>query len=375
MNLDAILIEALKRKASDIHLKVNSPPIIRVSRHIEKLPTKPLTVDNILSFVKQVVKSQKKLQELVENGELDISYSIPKVSRFRVNIYRQRGTYAFAFRALKNKIPKIEELNLPLKLKEIALEPRGLVLVTGPTGSGKSTSLASMIDYRNENSQDVIITIEDPIEYIYQDKKCYVVQREIGLDTNSFSSALRAALREDPDVILVGEMRDLETIEIALRAAETGHLVFSTLHTQDAKDTLNRIIDMFPAEEQNHIRIMLASTLRAVISQRLIPRKDGKGVVPAIEILINVGAIYDALMDPDKLDEVPELMEKGRKQYGTQTFDQAIYDLYTQGLIDYENALKYATNPADLDLKIKGISTGDDEEFDFGFGGDDKKNF
>jgi len=369
MNLDAILIEALKRKASDIHLKVNSPPIIRVSRHIEKLPTKPLTVDNILSFVKQVVKSQKKLQELVERGELDISYSIPKVSRFRVNIYRQRGTYAFAFRALKNKIPKIEELNLPLKLKEIALEPRGLVLVTGPTGSGKSTTLASMIDYRNENSQDVIITIEDPIEYIYQDKKCYIVQREIGLDTNSFSSALRAALREDPDVILVGEMRDLETIEIALRAAETGHLVFSTLHTQDAKDTLNRIIDMFPAEEQNHIRIMLASTLKAVISQRLIPRKDGKGIVPAIEILINVGAIYDALMEPDKLDDVSELMEKGRKQYGTQTFDQAIYDLYAQGLIDYENALKYATNPADLDLKIKGISTGDDEEFDFGFGG------
>ncbi len=375
MNLDTILIEALKRKASDIHLKVNSPPIIRVSRHIEKLPTKPLTVDNILSFVKQVVKSQKKLQELVERGELDISYSIPRVSRFRVNIYRQRGTYAFAFRALKNKIPKIEELNLPLKLKEIALEPRGLVLVTGPTGSGKSTTLASMIDYRNENSQDVIITIEDPIEYIYQDKKCYIVQREIGLDTSSFSSALRAALREDPDVILVGEMRDLETIEIALRAAETGHLVFSTLHTQDAKDTLNRIIDMFPAEEQNHIRIMLASTLKAVISQRLIPRKDGKGVIPAIEILINVGAIYDALMDADKLDEVPELMEKGRKQYGTQTFDQAIYDLYTQGLIDYENALKYATNPADLDLKIKGISTGDDEEFDFGFGGDNKDKF
>ncbi len=375
MNLDAILIEALKKKASDIHLKVNSPPIIRVSRHIEKLPTKPLTVDNILSFVKQVVKSQKKLQELVEKGELDISYSIPKVSRFRVNIYRQRGTYAFAFRALKNKIPKIEELNLPIKLKEIALEPRGLVLVTGPTGSGKSTTLASMIDYRNENSQDVIITIEDPIEYIYQDKKCYIVQREIGLDTSSFSSALRAALREDPDVILVGEMRDLETIEIALRAAETGHLVFSTLHTQDAKDTLNRIIDMFPAEEQNHIRIMLASTLRAIISQRLIPRKDGQGVIPAIEILINVGAIYDALMDSDKLDEVPELMEKGRKQYGTQTFDQAIYDLYTQGLIDYENALKYATNPTDLDLKIKGISTDDDEKFNFGFGGDDKKKF
>ena len=371
MNLDAILIEALKRKASDIHLKVNSPPIIRVSRHIEKLPTKPLTVDNILSFVKQVVKSQKKLEELVDRGELDISYSIPKVSRFRVNIYRQRGTYAFAFRALKNKIPKIEELNLPVKLKEIALEPRGLVLVTGPTGSGKSTTLASMIDYRNENAQDVIITIEDPIEYIYQDKKCYIVQREIGLDTSSFSSALRAALREDPDVILVGEMRDLETIEIALRAAETGHLVFSTLHTQDAKDTLNRIIDMFPAEEQNHIRIMLASTLKAVISQRLIPRKDGKGIVPAIEILINVGAIYDALMDTDKLDDVPELMEKGRKQYGTQTFDQAIYDLYTQGLIDYENALKYATNPADLDLKIKGISTGEDDEFDFGFGGKD----
>ncbi len=362
MVLDAILIEALKRKASDIHLKVGSPPMVRISRSIQPLNNHILTNEEILTFVKQVTKTKQKLEELVKKGELDISYSIPKVSRFRVNIYRQRGSYAFAFRVLKNKIPTIEELNLPPKLKEIAMEPRGLVLVTGPTGSGKSTTLASMIDYRNENGKDVIITIEDPIEYIYKDKRCYIVQREIGMDTLSFSSALRAALREDPDVILVGEMRDLETIEIALRAAETGHLVFSTLHTLDAKDTVTRIVDMFPAEEQNHIRILLANTLKAVISQRLIPRKDGKGVVPAIEILINVGAIYDALLDPDKIGDIPELMEKGKKSYGTQTFDQSIYDLYSKGLITLKDALTYATNPSDLELKIKGIST--ETEFD-----------
>ncbi len=313
-------------------------------------------------FISKILsKSENKKAELIKNGEVDISYSISGVSRFRVNIYRQRGTYAIAMRVIKSSIPALETLMLPEVIKSIAEDTRGLVLVTGPTGSGKSTTLASMLDYRNENFEETIITIEDPIEYIFRDKKAYIVQREVGLDTSSFGTGLRAALREDPDVIMVGEMRDLETIQTALRAAETGHFVLSTLHTQDAKDTISRIINMFPAEEQNHLRILLAAVLKAVISQRLIPRKDGSGVVPAVEILINTGAITECIKDPDRFFEITDYMERGKKQYGMQTFDQAVIDLYNKGLISYENALLYATNPSDVELKIKGIGAMDEE--------------
>ncbi len=366
-DLDTILTKAVKDGASDIHLKVGLPPFFRINKRLQpQVEFGKLSPDDILSFVKKVVPTEIKRNQLAEKGELDISYSIAGVSRFRVNIYKQRGTFAFAFRILKTKIPTIDELMLPQKLKDIALERRGLVLVTGPTGSGKSTTLAAMIDYRNERERDVIITIEDPIEYVFRDKNSYIAQREIGLDTMNFSTALRAALREDPDVILVGEMRDLETIETAIRAAETGHLVFSTLHTQNAKETINRIIDMFPLEGQNQIRILLAATLKAVISQRLVPRKDGKGVVAAVELLINTGAIYDAILDPDKFEMINDLMEKGRSQYGMQTFEQALLDLYNKGLITKEDALAASENPADLELRMKGISTEtsmDDTEF------------
>jgi len=366
-DLDTILTKAVKDGASDIHLKVGLFPFFRINKKL--LPQEEfgrLSVDDILNFVKKVVPTEVKRNKLAENGELDISYSIQGVSRFRVNIYKQRGTFAFAFRILKTKIPTIDELMLPQKLKDIALEKRGLVLVTGPTGSGKSTTLASMIDYRNERERDVIITIEDPIEYVFRDKNSYIVQREIGLDTMNFSTALRAALREDPDVILVGEMRDLETIETAIRAAETGHLVFSTLHTQNARETINRIIDMFPLEGQNQIRTLLAATLRAVISQRLVPRKDGKGVVAAVELLINTGAIYDAILDPDKFETINDLMEKGKSQYGMQTFEQALLELYNKGLISKEDALAASENPADLELRMKGISTETSMDDDFG---------
>ncbi len=356
MELNEILRYAVEREASDIHLKVGRPPTIRVHRRLRTLDHFPkLTIDDIEDFIDEVVKSPKKRQILESEGQLDISYSIPKLTRFRVNIYRQRTTYAFAFRVIKTEIKDIEELMLPKKLYDIALEPRGLVLVTGPTGSGKSTTLAAMIDYRNRNKDDVIITIEDPIEYLFSDKNCYIVQREVGIDAEEFSSALKAALREDPDVIMVGEMRDIETIETALRAAETGHLVFSTLHTNDAKETINRIIDMFPYESQRQVRILLSTTLKAVISQRLIPRSDGKGVVPAVEVLINAGAIRDAILDPEKFAMINEYIEKGRQQYGMQSFDQAILDLYNRGLISYKDALTYATNPTDVELKIKGI--------------------
>ncbi len=358
VDIDEILKTAVHKKASDIHIKVGLPPFFRINKKLyPQNEFERITTEHIKAYIKKIVASEIKITELFKKGEIDISYSIPGVSRFRVNVYKQRGTFAFAFRILKTKIPTIEELHLPEKLKDIALEKRGLVLVTGPTGSGKSTTLASMIDYRNEKESDVIITIEDPIEYVFRDKKSYIVQREIGLDTQTFSSALRAALREDPDVILVGEMRDLETIETAIRAAETGHLVYSTLHTQNAKETINRIIDMFPLEGQNQIRILLASTLKAVISQRLIPRKDGKGVIPAVELLINTGAVYDAILDPDKFELIDSLIEKGKEQYGMQTFNQSLLELYNEGYISREDALSGSDNPADLELKMKGIST------------------
>ncbi len=361
MKLDDILVEAVNKGASDIHLKVGLPPVLRINKKIVPLAyLGRLTEDKILRFLDKVVVTKTKRSELLQNGEVDLSYSIAGVSRFRVNVYKQRGTYAFAFRVLKTYIPSLDELMLPEKLKDIALANRGLVLITGPTGSGKSTTLASMLEYRNENKNNVIVTIEDPIEFVFKDKKSYIVQREIGTDTLSFSSALRAALREDPDVIMVGEMRDVETIETALRAAETGHLVFSTLHTQDAKETITRIIDIFPLESQNHIKLLLSATLYAVVSQRLIPKKTGDGVIPAVEILINKGAIREAIIDSEKFTQIHSLMEKGREQYGMQTFDQSILDLYNKGFISYEDALAYASNPADLELKIKGISSTED---------------
>ncbi len=356
MELDEILKYAVEKEASDIHIKVGRPPTIRVHRRLRTLDHFPkVTEEDMEDFIDKVVRSSKKREQLEREGHLDISYSIHRFGRFRVNIFRQRTTYAFAFRVIKTQIKSIDELGLPEKLYEIALEPRGLVLVTGPTGSGKSTTLASMIDYRNRNRDDVIITIEDPIEYLFSDRNCYIVQREIGIDAEEFSSALKAALREDPDVIMVGEMRDIETIETALRAAETGHLVFSTLHTNDAKETINRIIDMFPYESQRQVRILLSTTLKAIISQRLIPRSDGNGVVPAVEILINAGAIKDAILDPDKFTMINEFIEKGKQQYGMQSFDQAILELYNKGIISYKDALTYATNPTDVELKIKGI--------------------
>jgi twitching motility protein PilT len=366
MELDEVLTKAVKLGASDIHLKIGSVPKARIKTVVRPIEgfdiIKP---EDMMKFISKILAgSESKKNELIKNGETDLSYSIQSVSRFRVNIFKQRGTYAIVLRVIKTEPPKFENLILPEVIKKIAEEPIGLVLVTGPTGSGKSTTLAAMIDHRNENFEETIITIEDPIEYVFRDKKAYIIQREVGMDTQSFNSGLRAALREDPDVIMVGEMRDLETIQTALRAAETGHFVLSTLHAQDAKDTISRIINMFPGEEQNHIRILLAAVLKAVISQRLIPRKDGKGVVPAVEVLINTGAITECIMNPDKFLLINDYMEKGKKVYGTQTFDQSVIELYNQGLISYEDALAYASNPSDVELKLKGFG-GEDDESEF----------
>ncbi len=359
--LQLILKKAIESEASDIHLKVGSRPVYRIHKKLvvdEEFPV----IDNEhfrLFFDEVVGKSQKKRKEFEEWGEIDLSYSLPKISRFRVNVYRQRGTPGMAFRVIPFDIPPFNTLNLPqVILKTVLSSSKGLILVTGPTGSGKSTTLASLIEEVNKSFRKVIVTIEDPIEYLLKDKNCFIVQREVGLDTQSFARGLRAALREDPDVIMVGEIRDTETAEIALQAAETGHLVLSTLHTLDAKETVNRLIGMFKLEVREQIRQMIASTLIAVFSQRLLPRADKKGSIPAVEIMLNTGAVKEALLDPDRIDEIPELIAKGKAAYGTQTFDQHLEELYRKGLIDYHTALLYASKPADLELKLKGISSG-----------------
>ena len=359
--LQLILKKAIELEASDIHLKVGSKPVYRIHKKLhvdEEFPV--IDQDHFALFFQEVVgKSESKKKEFEENGEIDLSYSLPKVSRFRVNIYKQRGTAGMAFRVIPFQIPPFKSLNLPeVMLKTVLEHSKGLILVTGPTGSGKSTTLASIIEEINKTQRKVIVTIEDPIEYLLKDKRCFIVQREVGLDTKSFAKGLRAALREDPDVIMVGEIRDTETAEIALQAAETGHLVLSTLHTLDAKETVNRLISMFKIEARDQIRQMLASTLVAVFSQRLLPRADKKGSIPAVEVMINTGAVKEALLDPEKLDSIPELIVKGKATYGTQTFDQHLEELYRQGLIDYHTAILYASNPADLELKLKGISSG-----------------
>jgi twitching motility protein PilT len=325
---------------------------------MEEVP--PIDDKMMAIFVEEIIgKNVKKMAEFEELGETDTSYSLRGVSRFRVNIYKQRGSVGMAFRVIPYSVPSFESLSLPEVMRRIVLEnTKGLVLVTGPTGSGKSTSIASLINEINHRKEVTIITIEDPIEYLFKDEKSYIIQREVGLDTSSFARGLRAALREDPDIIFVGEIRDTETAMTALQAAETGHLVFSTLHTLDTKETINRFIGMFNLEVREQIRVQLAEVLLAVFSQRLVPRADRTGVVPAVEILVNTASIKECILDPTKIDEIPMLLEKGRPVYGTQTFDQHLEELYRKGIIDYSTAIAYANKPTDMEIKLKGISTG-----------------
>ncbi len=359
--LQLILKKAIELGASDIHLKTGSFPVIRVKKKLQRLADFQALDEKAMELVVNEIleKNKKKMAEFEELGETDISYSLPGVARFRVNIYKQRTSIGIAFRTIPFNIPPFESLGLPQVMKKVVLEnTKGLILVTGPTGSGKSTTLASLINIINSTREDVIITIEDPIEYLFKDDKCYIAQREVGMDTSSFARGLRAALREDPDIIMVGEIRDPETAHIALQAAETGHLVMSTLHTLDAKETINRFIGMFNLEVREQIRMQLAETLVAIFSQRLLPKADGSGIVPAVEILINTASIKEAIIDTTKFDEIPMLLEKGKSIYGTQTFDQHLEELCRKKLIDYNVALMYANKPTDLELKLKGITTG-----------------
>lgn len=346
-----------ERGASDLHLKVGNPPVMRINGALHILKELPrLRREDTVSIASQILnKKQKALFN--EDFEIDFAYSVPGLGRFRCNAFLQRGSVGVVFRAIPMTIKTVEELRLPLVLNQIALEPRGLVLVTGITGSGKTTTLAAMIQHINQNRDVHIITIEDPIEYMHRDQRALINQREVGGDTKGFSVALRSALRQDPDVILVGEMRDKETIETAITAAETGHLVMSTLHTADAMGTINRIISMFPAYQQGQIRLELAEVLKASLSMRLVRKKDGKGRVPAVEVLVVTDIIRQCILDDEKTMKIPEHIEAGRSQYGMQSFDQALFDLFRQDLIAYDEALVHCSRPADFALKVKGIQS------------------
>ena len=360
MHINDLLKIAVSKGGSDLHLKVGNQPIVRVNGHLQPLvDQKRLMQEDTISLAFSMMNSNQR-EKFKTNCEIDLAYSIPGLGRFRVNCFMQRGTVGLVLRVIPMKINTFKELDLPPVLTKLSMEQRGLILCTGTTGSGKSTTLASMVDFININRVEHIMTIEDPIEYLHRDKKSIINQREVGADTKSFFNALRVALRQDPDVILVGEMRDFDTIETAITAAETGHLVLSTLHTLDATETINRIIAFFPPHQQKQIRLQLAGVLKGIISQRLMPRADGKGRIPAIEIMVSTPLIKDYIIDKEKTKDIRDAIADGVSQYGMQTFDQCLLRLFNQKLITLNEALKRCTNPDDFQLKLKGISSTSD---------------
>ncbi len=359
MTFKQMMQEMLSRRASDLHVRVGIRPIVRVDGSLVALDDQVLVHDDIDKILSQILNDEQK-ERFHKKREMDLALSISKMGRFRINLYKQRGTIGIAIRQVNTKVPSFEELNLPGVVKEIAANKRGLVIVTGTTGSGKSTTLASIVEHINSSRSENILTIEDPIEYIYRDKKSIISQREVGGDTENFSAALRHAFRQDPDIILVGEIRDADTMNIALTAADTGHLVLTTLHTLNAVETISRIISFFPPHQHQQIRLLLAGTLKAIVCQRLLPRCDGPGRVPAVEALISTGSIREAIIDPEKTSMILDLIESGNIQYGMQSFDQSIMKLYRSGFISYEEAMVQCSNPDDFDLRVKGITSASD---------------
>lgn len=364
MELNEILTIAVKARGSDIHVKSGLPPIVRIDGKLHPIPNAQRMGPDVVGAIANMMMNDRQRRIFEENSEVDMAYAVPGLGRFRVACYRQRGTIALVFRAISMKIPTLAELNLPPVLGKLCQEERGLILVTGTTGSGKSSTLAAMIDQINNNRTCNIITIEDPVEFLHRDNKSIISQREVGTDTPTFSSALKGALRQDPDVILVGEMRDYETIETAMTAAETGHLVMSTLHTMDAPETINRIISVFPPYHQRQVRIQLSSIIKGIISQRLVPRADGKGRVPAVEVLLGTARVKECIDDKDKTKQIKEAIAQGYVSYGMQTFDQSLMKLFTSKLITYEEALRQSSNPDDFALKVSGISSTSDATWD-----------
>jgi twitching motility protein PilT len=354
ISIFALLNAMVEKNASDLHLRASSPASFRVNGELYRVQMEPLT-DELMNAMAKEVMTEQQHEQFLRTNELDFAVGVQRVGRFRINAFRQRGTVSMAIRAIKMEVPAFEELGYPEVILDIAMRKRGLILVTGTTGSGKSTLLASMIDHVNTNASMNIVTIEDPIEYLYRDKRSIIAQRELGPDTDSFANALRASFRQDPDVILIGEIRDKETMEIALSAADTGHLVMSTLHTMNCVETISRIISFFPPHQHQQIRLVLSGVLVSIISLRLLARKDAAGRVPATEILINTAAIAEYLLDPSKQHLIMDAVAEGYTQYGSQTFDQSLLRLFQEDLISYTVAKQNANNPDDFELRVSGI--------------------
>ena len=355
MHVNDLLTIAVEAGASDLHLKVGNAPMMRLRGElVPVVDDLRLTHENTVSMAAALMTAQAR-ERFKECLDVDVAYAVPGLGRFRCSVFQQRGTVGLVLRVIPMQVTKFEDLDLPQVIRTIAEEERGLVLVSGTTGSGKSTTLAAMVDHINRSKRVHIITVEDPIEFLHRDVRAIINQREVATDTRNFAAAMRAALRQDPDVILVGEMRDFETIETALLAAETGHLVFSTLHTLDATETINRIIAVFPPHQQKQIRLQLASVLKAVISMRLVPRADGQGRVPAVEVLVATAFIRDCIVDKEKTHLIQSAIEAGTSQYGMQSFDQSLFGLLRRELITYDEALRWASNPDEFKLKVQGI--------------------
>ncbi|MCA1591595.1 MAG: type IV pilus twitching motility protein PilT [Acidobacteria bacterium] len=361
LKIDDLLRTATHLGASDLHIKAGSQPFIRIGGDLRPLVDAPrLTQEDTLDMAFSMMSNRQK-QRFKEVSESDIAYGVSGLGRFRANIFQQRGTVGMVLRVIPDAVRSVTELGLPPVIERIAEEQRGLVLVTGTTGSGKSTTLAAMIDYINSTRGGHIVTIEDPIEFLHRDKKSFVTQREVDVDTRSFVEALRSALRQDPDVILVGEMRDHETIETALNAAETGHLVLSTLHTLDATETIRRIVSSYPPHLQKSVRIQLAGIIRAVVSMRLVRAASGRGRVPAVEVMVSTGLIRDYIINEEKTSLIRDALSAGTSQYGMQNFDQSLFNLYQSGLIEMDEALRGASNPDEFRLRVSGIRSASDQ--------------
>jgi twitching motility protein PilT len=352
-DIDAALRQLIEQEGSDLHIKVPSPPITRIDGELRPLAgAEPLGPEDTDRALRQILTDPKLLEEFDREGEVDFAYSIPGVSRFRVNAFRQRGSTSIAARAIPYQVRTIDDLGLPPVIRKLAEEQRGIILLTGTTGSGKSTTLAAMVDHINSTQARHIITLEDPIEYLHRDKRSIINQREVGADTEGFGRAMRRVLRQDPDAILIGEMRDEETVRTALAAAETGHLVLSTLHTLDATETVNRIIDFFPPHLQQQARVMLAATLRGAVGQRLVRRIGGEGRVAVCEILVSTGRVEDLILNPQETGRLTEVIAEG-EYYGMQTFDQALLKHVMAGNIDEQTAYEYASSPHDFKLMLE----------------------
>ena len=355
MTFKELLEEMNACGASDLHLRVGVKAYLRVDGRLVPVGDSVQTRESMDEIIRQILTEEQQ-RRFEARREMDLALSVAKMGRYRLNVYRQRGTSGMAVRLVHTTVPTFDDLNLPDIVRKLCQQRRGLIIVTGTTGSGKSTTLAAMVEEINRTRAENILTIEDPIEYVFRDQMSIVSQREVGADTDTFAAGQRHAIRQDPDVILIGEVRDLETMMIALTAADTGHLVLTTLHTVNAIETISRIISFFPPHQHQQVRLLLSGTLSAVISQRLLPRSDGPGRIPAIEAMIGTAAIRDAILDPDKTAMIYDLIESGSTQYGMQTFDQSIMKWYRENVISYDYAISSATNPDDFDLRLRGIT-------------------